>query len=156
MTTLTVPTSDEVKEFNASKLRELGMQLGLTAISRTPKAVLQQMVLDAIESQNNTEQSQPSVEEVEEEEKRMAAREAASKPSADESTARPKKTVEVAINDKHRAIIDNNDISKSEKMRRLWKKGMSIADIHRVLSTHYSFTYGVIDRFRKILEARSK
>lgn len=136
MATATIVTEQQVMEMALPQLRELGTQLGLTSISRTAKGVLQQMVLDKLE-ESAPEEVQPIEEEVE------AVQE--------ETPARKKRHIEVFINEHHRRILDNDNISKSEKMRRLWKKEMSIADIHRVLDTHYSFTYGVIDRYRKIL-----
>ena len=139
-------TSEEVKVMGLTDLREYGTLLGLSAISRTSKAVLQQMVLDQIEELPIVIEAEAAPETLQEEVTEVPVKKVR-KPT----TERVKREVEVFINEAHRAILDNVKLSKSEKMRRLWKKDMSIADIHRVIGAHYSFTYGVIDRYRKIL-----
>jgi hypothetical protein len=145
-------TSEEVKVMGLTDLREYGTSLGLSAISRTSKAVLQQMILDKIE-----EIVEPVIEEeiVSEAPEAIveSMEEVIETPQKKGLANRVKRDVEVFINEHHRAILDNAKLSKSEKMRRLWKKDMSIADIHRIIGAHYSFTYGVIDRYRKILSS---
>lgn len=155
-------TPNDVKLMNGTQLRELGSSLGLRAISRTPKPVLQQMILDELELQEVSHEIQtvntPSAPEVCEGFPQQVVQEVPEEVSEEvseevvEKISRPKRTLEVYISDVHRQILDNENFSKSEKMRRLWKNKMSIADIHRVLDSHYSFTYGVIDRYRKLLE----
>lgn len=151
-------TVDQVTVMALPALKELGTSLGLESISRTPKAVLQQMVLDKIEElQGESQQVAESVE-IEEnitpnDSELTDAGQHTIEPvgASAEKPERAKRRVDVYINEEHRQILNNDNLAKSEKMRRLWKKGMSIADIHRVLDTHYSFTYGVIDRYRKIV-----
>lgn len=151
-------TPNDVKLMNGTQLRELGASLGLRAISRTPKPVLQQMILDELELQEVSYEIQtvntPSTPEVCEGFPQEVVQDVPEEVSEEvvEKVSRPKRTLEVYISDVHRQILDNETFSKSEKMRRLWKNKMSIADIHRVLDSHYSFTYGVIDRYRKLLD----
>lgn len=37
--------------------------------------------------------------------------------------------------------------SKSDLMRKLYENGKSVSDISKLLNSHYSFVYGVIDRY---------
>lgn len=39
------------------------------------------------------------------------------------------------------------EVSKSEKMRQLYDLGLNVSDISKILESHYSFVYGVIDRY---------
>lgn len=47
-------------------------------------------------------------------------------------------------------LILNSDIRKSDKFRKLYKKGVSIAKITKLFSTYYSFVYGALQRSGQI------
>ena len=42
-------------------------------------------------------------------------------------------------------IVESN-VSKSEKFRRLYEVGVEVKDISKIMNSHYSFVYGVIER----------
>jgi len=46
-------------------------------------------------------------------------------------------------------VTDDEDLSKSNKMRRLYDLGVeSPMEISKLLSCHYSFVYGVLSRYK--------
>ncbi len=55
------------------------------------------------------------------------------------------------LNKDQRRIYDDENISKSEKMRRLFKRGLTIAQISHLMEAHYSFVFGVISRFKNAI-----
>ncbi len=57
------------------------------------------------------------------------------------------------LTDDHRAILNNKDLTKSDKIRKLYKAGgLSKAQIARVTKSHYSFAFSVIEKFQGRLE----
>ena len=43
-------------------------------------------------------------------------------------------------------VILESEVSKSEKMRQLYDNDMTVSEISKLLNSHYSFVYGVIQR----------
>ena len=67
-----------------------------------------------------------------------------------------KKAIEMpTITAEMTAIIDNPDIVKSEKMRRLYKHcGLTINQIAFALKTRYAFTHTIIGRYKDAIEVK--
>ena len=131
---------EEIEGLKYNELIQYGVAIGVP-YQRQSKAVLLQMVLDQAEKDIKHINADPET----------------PTPAPKPATPEPKKVVakkrqiDVHITENQQEILNNDGLSKSEKMRRLYRRGMTIADIHRVLQSHYSFTYGVIDRYRKMI-----
>jgi len=150
MTNITIPqdikTNEEIESLKYNDLIQYAVSIGMR-YQRQSKGVLLQMVLDKMEAINNA--ISITTDNVNEVTRVGDVPQIVIEP--EEKIVTNKRQVDVHISASQQTILNDSDISKSEKMRRLYRRGMTIADIHRVLGTHYSFTYGVIDRYRKMI-----
>jgi hypothetical protein len=55
----------------------------------------------------------------------------------------------VTLNDEQNKIKGDAGNTTSDKIRKLYKSGMTVADIHRTLGIHYSFAHCVVHNYRK-------
>lgn len=55
------------------------------------------------------------------------------------------------LTEAQKAIMKDKTATKSEKVRKLYKSGMTIAQISREVKIHYSFAYCVVDAHKKLL-----
>lgn len=61
---------------------------------------------------------------------------------------REQEAADAPLNVEQQAVKDRTDISKSEKIRQLFTLGISIAQISRELSAHYSLVHGVVRKMQ--------
>ena len=60
---------------------------------------------------------------------------------------------ELVLTEEQTAIMNNDSLSKSEKIRKLYRtEAISVADIARAVEVHYSHAYCVVSEYRKILK----
>lgn len=146
-----IKSQQEIESLKYNELIRYSISIGCV-YRRQTKPVLLQMVLDKVEEML-AQITQGQIEHDEETARREGAQTSEIKIEAEKpKSPKPKKrVVDVHITSSQQVILEDSSISKSEKMRRLYRRGMTIADIHRVLGSHYSFTYGVIDRYRKMI-----
>ncbi len=146
-----IKTTQEIESLKYNELIRYAVSINIK-YQRQSKDVLLQMVLDRVEQLIEAE-ALVQAEHDEETFKREGGQVSEIKIEVEKpKSVEPKKrVVDVHVTESQKLILENDNISKSEKMRRLYRRGMTIADIHRVLESHYSFTYGVIDRYRKMI-----
>lgn len=87
---------------------------------------------------------------------RNMAKQGKTAPKEKTPKAEKEKKEPFVINSEQKAVLEDKNLSKSEKMRKLYELGMTVAQIADNLNTHYSFTFGVIKRHKDSKNAPKK
>jgi len=76
------------------------------------------------------------------------------KDDSEGSKARGRQVVEKPMTKDAQRIIEDPQLKKSERMRRLFDLGYPKAQIARMVGSHYSFVYSVISKYQLVIEAK--
>jgi len=80
-----------------------------------------------------------------------------SKPVNEEKVTVPEKVKPVIeLTDAQKDVVNHSSLNKSEKMRRLWRTGLLVKQIYRILNVDYVFVYDVIKRYEEIINQSKK
>lgn len=120
-----------------------------TEPENVPAESVEKSSIEEADESDDTQDNNDSSEENSEKPKPTIKKEKSPKTSREpKGKGEKKQDVIDQLNKDQRRIYDDENISKSEKMRRLFKKGLTIAQVSHLMEAHYSFVFGVISRFK--------